>query len=132
MQEEIKLGRFREDLFYRLNIFPLHWLPLRERLDDIIPLANYLINKHCRDRFTVIPLLSPEAKEALLHYSWPGNARELDNVIQRALVLQTQNSIESYHLHLTDEEYGSQESGELSDNEVTLIEKIITENQEVS
>ena len=100
LQDEIRAGRFREDLFYRLNIFPLHWLPLRERLDDIIPLANYLINKHCKESASVIPHLSEDAKQALLSYSWPGNARELDNVIQRALVLQTQNKIDSCHLHL--------------------------------
>src|SRR3990167_3771453 len=92
LHDEIKAGRFREDLFYRLNIFPLHWLPLRERPDDIVPLANYLLNKHCRDSFPVIPLLSEEAKQKLLNYSWPGNARELDNVIQRALVLQDRKS----------------------------------------
>ena len=100
LQDEIRAGRFREDLFYRLNIFPLHWLPLRERLDDIIPLANYLINKHCKESATIIPQLTEDAKETLLSYTWPGNARELDNVIQRALVLQTQNKIESCHLHL--------------------------------
>lgn len=123
LQDEIKAGRFREDLFYRLNIFPLHWLPLRERLDDIIPLANYLINKHCRDSFPIIPLLSDEAKQKLLNYSWPGNARELDNVIQRALVLQTQNSIESYHLQLTDDELDIKELDNLHEHE--SIEKVV-------
>ena len=102
LQDEIRAGRFREDLFYRLNIFPLHWLPLRERPDDIIPLANYLINKHCKETFPVIPQLSEDAKKALLSYPWPGNARELDNAIQRALVLQTQNRIESYHLNFNE------------------------------
>lgn len=131
LQDEIKAGRFREDLFYRLNIFPLHWLPLRERLDDIIPLANYLINKHCRDSFPVIPFLSDEAKHKLLNYFWPGNARELDNVIQRALVLQTQNSIESYHLHLTDEDFDIKEADNLKDNELVVIEKTLKEQSEV-
>ena len=120
LHDEIKAGRFREDLFYRLNIFPLHWLPLRERPDDIVPLANYLLNKHCRDSFPVIPCLSEEAKQKLLNYSWPGNARELDNVIQRALVLQTQNSIESYHLHLIDGDFDSKEPGDRQDNELAL------------
>ena len=124
LQDEIKAGRFREDLFYRLNIFPLHWLPLRERPDDIVPLANYLLNKHCRDSFPVIPLLSEEAKQKLLNYSWPGNARELDNVIQRALVLQTQNSIESYHLHLIDGDFDTKEPGNLQENELALTEAL--------
>lgn len=100
--EEVKLGRFREDLYYRLNIFPLHWLPLRERIHDIIPLANYLIRRHCKGNSPIVPILSEEANQALLSYSWPGNARELDNVVQRALVLQTQGIIEPEHLHLSD------------------------------
>lgn len=100
--EEVKLGRFREDLYYRLNIFPLHWLPLRERIYDILPLANYLIRRHCKGSFPVVPALSEEANQALLTYLWPGNARELDNVVQRALVLQTQGIIEPEHLQLPD------------------------------
>lgn len=98
--EEVRLGRFREDLFYRLNVFPLHWLPLRERICDIIPLANYLIRRYCQDHLPVLPILSEEANQAMLHYPWPGNARELDNVIQRALVLQTQGIIDLVHLQL--------------------------------
>lgn len=100
--EEVKLGRFREDLYYRLNIFPLHWLPLRERIYDILPLANYLIRRHCKGHFPIVPVLSEEANQALLTYLWPGNARELDNVVQRALVLQTQGIIEPEHLQLPD------------------------------
>lgn len=100
--EEVKLGRFREDLYYRLNIFPLHWLPLRERIHDIIPLANYLVRRHCKGSLPVIPAFTEAANQALLAYSWPGNARELDNVVQRALVLQTQGVIEPEHLHLSD------------------------------
>lgn len=98
--DEVKAGRFREDLYYRLNVFPLHWLPLRERKSDIVPLAYYLIRRHCQMRVGAIPVLSPEAEHALLAYQWPGNARELDNVIQRALVLQTNNIIETRHLQL--------------------------------
>jgi two-component system response regulator FlrC len=100
--DEVKSGRFREDLFYRLNIFPLHWLPLRERVCDIIPLANYLIRRHCNNTLPVIPVLSDEASQVLLQYAWPGNARELDNVIQRALVMQTQGVIEPSHLQLSE------------------------------
>lgn len=98
--DEVKAGRFRQDLFYRLNVFPLHWLPLRERICDIIPLANYLIKKYTQDNSPILPVLTEEAKEAMLHYAWPGNARELANVIQRALILQTSGLIEPIHLHL--------------------------------
>lgn len=98
--EEVKAGRFREDLYYRLNVFPLHWLPLRERICDIIPLANYLIRRHCQNNCPVIPALSDEAKKAILEYNWPGNARELDNVVQRALVLQSNGVIRVDDLQL--------------------------------
>jgi two-component system response regulator FlrC len=101
LMEEVKLGRFREDLYYRLNIFPLHWLPLRERRVDILPLAHYLISRYCQHKSPIVPLLSDEAREVLFHYDWPGNARELDNVIQRALVLQTQGVIEVSDLQLS-------------------------------
>ncbi|WED43789.1 sigma-54-dependent transcriptional regulator [Legionella cardiaca] len=128
--DEVKAGRFREDLYYRLNVFPLHWLPLRERICDIIPLANYLIRRHCQNNQPVIPVLSEEAKQALLEYSWPGNARELDNVVQRALVLQTHGTIEVPHLQLpknTDElildhsEIKKGESKSLQNHEFELI-----------
>lgn len=87
MKSEIVNGRFREDLYYRLNVFPLHWQPLRERINDIVPLANYLIERHHRAQKSPIPKLCKKAQDALERYSWPGNTRELDNVIQRALIL---------------------------------------------
>ncbi|KTC95829.1 sigma-54-dependent transcriptional regulator [Legionella erythra] len=130
--DEVKAGRFREDLFYRLNVFPLHWLPLRERPNDIIPLANYLIRRHCQNNLPVTPALSDGARQALLRYGWPGNARELDNVVQRALVLQTQNVIEPEHLQLPD---GSPAAGtkkevkNLQNHEFDLIEQILKEHQ---
>lgn len=100
LEEEVEEGRFREDLFYRLNVFPLQWLPLRERVKDIIPLAHYLLRKHCQHHPETAPLLTKASERKLLEYLWPGNARELDNVIQRALVLQTEGVIEPQHLHL--------------------------------
>lgn len=132
--DEVKIGRFREDLYYRLNVFPLHWLPLRERSCDILPLASYLLRRHCQDHHLSVPTLSEEAKTALLEYSWPGNARELNNVIQRALVLQTQDLIEIAHLQLPDvflEDpiIGHQESKNLQNHEFELIEKTLKEYQ---
>ncbi len=93
MREEVAAGRFREDLFYRLNVFPLHLSPLRERKADIIPLANRLIKKYCPVG-SALPRLSSTASEALLQRRWPGNVRELDNVIQRALILLVGDRIE--------------------------------------
>lgn len=86
LREEVACGRFREDLYYRLNVFPLVIAPLRQRRDDVLPLAMQLLTGHCRPG-TVIPALSAEAAHRLLTYPWPGNVRELDNLLQRALIL---------------------------------------------
>lgn len=86
MTEECRSGRFREDLFYRLNVFPISTQALRERPEDIAAIAYELIMRHVKD-VTEIPLLSPGALDVLMAHSWPGNVRELENVIQRALVL---------------------------------------------
>lgn len=93
MREEVAAGRFREDLFYRLNVFPLHLTPLRERSADILPLANRLIRCYCPEG-RCLPHLSRDAQQALLDHPWPGNVRELDNVIQRALILLNGDQIE--------------------------------------
>ncbi|HCA27094.1 MAG TPA: sigma-54-dependent Fis family transcriptional regulator, partial [Betaproteobacteria bacterium] len=93
MREEVAAGRFREDLFYRLNVFPLHVTSLRERKADILPLANRLIQKYCPEG-RCVPHLSKDAQQALLSHPWPGNVRELDNVIQRALILMNGDQIE--------------------------------------
>ncbi|HHJ13531.1 MAG TPA: sigma-54-dependent Fis family transcriptional regulator [Gammaproteobacteria bacterium] len=97
MREEVAAGRFREDLFYRLNVFPLHLAPLRERKADILPLANRLIRRYCPEGRS-LPHLSKAAQQALLDHHWPGNVRELDNVIQRALILLNGQQIEAQDL----------------------------------
>ena len=81
-------GNFREDLYYRINVFPLTWPALHQRPADIIPLARYLVDKNSRKQSVKIaPLLDEHACRKLLLHRWPGNVRELDNVIQRALIL---------------------------------------------
>ena len=92
MNTEIEKGNFREDLYYRLNVFPLATKDLYTRKDDIIPITTALLIKHAAD-VTKIPYLSTNAITKLLNHSWPGNVRELENVIQRALVLQSGNAI---------------------------------------
>ncbi|HVL02395.1 MAG TPA: sigma-54 dependent transcriptional regulator [Dongiaceae bacterium] len=86
LQLEVSEGRFRSDLMFRLDVLPLHISPLRERKEDLLPLARRLIRKHApheqRD-----DLLTPAACEALMAHDWPGNVRELENLLQRALVL---------------------------------------------
>ena len=86
LREEVAAGRFREDLFYRLNVFPLTVPPLRDRSRDILPLARHLLSRHLRNG-EVLSDFEPEAEARLLAHRWPGNVRELDNVMQRALIL---------------------------------------------
>ncbi|QXZ12701.1 sigma-54 dependent transcriptional regulator [Pseudomonas sp. AO-1] len=98
---EVAAGRFREDLFYRLSVFPLAWRPLRERTADILPLAERLLNKHVNKMKHAPAKLSPEARACLTGYPWPGNVRELDNAIQRALILQQGGLIQPQDFCLT-------------------------------
>ena len=93
LREEVAQGRFREDLFYRLNVFPLHVAPLCSRPLDIIPIAEKII-RGLINKSEVVPQLSKQAADKLFKYSWPGNVRELDNVIQRALILRVGDVIE--------------------------------------
>lgn len=95
LRKYVEEGHFREDLYYRLNVFPLSWLPLCDRPADILPLAQYLLGRHCSKLSMALPALSPNAVKKIIHYRWPGNVRELDNVMQRALILCQQESIEA-------------------------------------
>jgi len=88
LRQQVADHKFREDLYYRLSVFPLQWLPLRERRQDIVPLANRLINMHCKKMNKARIVFDAQAQTKLMSYDWPGNVRELDNVIQRALILQ--------------------------------------------
>ena len=96
MREQVQSGKFREDLFYRLNVFPLYIAPLRDRPGDIASLAQGFVNKHLIATGAMqpqAPLLEQSAMDRLLTHSWPGNVRELDNVIQRALILRQGDNI---------------------------------------
>ena len=93
LKEAVAAGKFREDLYYRLNVFPLTWLPLNERRDDILPLAKHLLEIHAKQNNQAVPELNSCARSKMLAYSWPGNVRELDNVIQRALILHSNQTI---------------------------------------
>lgn len=100
MRNEVVAGKFREDLYYRLSVLPLQWAPLRDRIEDIIPLADKLLQKHAHKQNRRGVNLSPSAQQMLLAYPWPGNVRELDNIMQRALILQPGKSIQAEDLGL--------------------------------
>ncbi|UVO16924.1 sigma-54-dependent transcriptional regulator [Stutzerimonas stutzeri] len=100
LQGEVAAGRFREDLYYRLSVFPLAWAPLRERTADIVPLAERLLAKHGQKMRQAPARLSEAARRCLQAHAWPGNVRELDNAIQRALILQRDGVIEPADLCL--------------------------------
>jgi two-component system response regulator FlrC len=92
LKEQMEQGRFREDLYYRLNVFPINIPALRNRPGDILPLARELIQRHSQEG-KKLPEFDNRAIEKILAYSWPGNIRELDNVVQRALILRTGDKI---------------------------------------
>ncbi|TWR92038.1 sigma-54-dependent transcriptional regulator [Pseudomonas saxonica] len=98
---EVAAGRFREDLFYRLSVFPLAWRPLRERTADILPLAERMLARHISKMKHTTVRFSSQAKATLTGYPWPGNVRELDNALQRALILQQGGLIEAADFCLT-------------------------------
>lgn len=100
IEKEVKEGRFREDLYYRLNVFRIEVPPLRERKEDIIPLAHYFLEKFSKELGKRVPQLSDEAVDLLLSYEWPGNVRELQNAMERAVVLSSGPYIFPEHLSI--------------------------------
>ena len=87
LPQEVKEGKFREDLFYRLNVFPIHIPPLRERTEDILPLAGHFLEKFNRKLKMQVEGLSPEVRDCLLAYPWPGNIRELEHLVERMVLM---------------------------------------------
>ncbi len=103
LREEVAAGRFREDLYYRLNVFPLTLPPLRERPRDIAPLARHLLRQHLGGG-ELLPELTDAAIVRLQAHAFPGNVRELDNLMQRALILRSGDRIEAGDLHFEEQE----------------------------
>ena len=97
LREQVAANRFREDLFYRLSVFPMHIPPLRQRIADIVPIATRLLQKYSHSPKDVA--LSAEAQQKLVTHDWMGNVRELDNVMQRAMIMKSGNSIEAADIH---------------------------------
>lgn len=93
LEEEVKAGKFREDLYYRLNVIPIGLPPLRERVEDILSLAKHFLKKYCAEMKRPSMTLTNEALEAMELYQWPGNVRELENVVERTVALTEDNLI---------------------------------------
>jgi Nif-specific regulatory protein len=98
LEEAVKAGRFREDLYYRLNVFPVRVPSLRERKSDIMLLADYFTEKYAKRNNKTISRISASAIELLARYSWPGNVRELENCVERAVILSSDSVIHAYNL----------------------------------
>jgi len=92
--DEIEAGRFREDLYYRLNVIPINLPPLRERQEDIADLVRFFVENYARDAGRPIPNIAPETMQELKQYPWPGNVRELQNYVERAIVLATDDHLD--------------------------------------
>ncbi|HVK78071.1 MAG TPA: sigma-54 dependent transcriptional regulator [Kofleriaceae bacterium] len=98
LQEEVARGRFREDLFYRLNVVALEMPALRERRSDIPALAKFFLDRYAGENGRTVESIAPDALEALMAYDWPGNVRELENAMERAVVMAPGAAIEARHL----------------------------------
>jgi transcriptional regulator with PAS, ATPase and Fis domain len=131
LEELVKAGKFREDLYYRLNVFTVVIPPLRERRDDIPLLVNFFINKFSTVMNKKIKSVSKEAMDFLMNYDWPGNVRELENAIERAMVVGKSDSIIvddlPFHVSRSNFELDGNEKS-LSSMEKKFIQKILHEN----
>jgi transcriptional regulator with PAS, ATPase and Fis domain len=98
IMQEVREGRFREDLYYRLNVVTITIPPLRERTEDIPLLAKYFLEKYCHRNEKIFVDFNPEVLACLMNYDWPGNVRELENVIERVVVLNNDTQVKVKHL----------------------------------
>ena len=98
LEKAVESGQFREDFYYRLNVFPVYLPPLRERRTDVLLLAEYFLQKFCAENNKNISRISTPAIDLLMKYHWPGNVRELQNCIERAVLICDEDAIKSYHL----------------------------------
>lgn len=118
LEQRIQEKKFREDLYYRLNVISIVLPPLRERKDDILLLTDHFLKKYCKKLGKEIVGITPKAKDVLLNYSWPGNVRELENVIERGMVLCRSNVLDVSDLP----EFRTMEKKEILEDNLTLQE----------
>ena len=108
LEEAVKAGRFREDLYYRLNVFPIPLPPLRERPEDVEPLANFFVAKYSRNAGKKIKKIAPKALQQLRSYTWPGNVREMEHLIERSILLTPGDTLQEVDIPKTT---GSEKQG---------------------
>jgi len=124
--EQVRQGKFRQDLYYRLNVVPVRVSPLRERTEDILPIANYYLDKFNEEFGTSIVGFAPEATEKLKAYHWPGNVRELKNVVERAVLMESGKWITDKFLMLEQNQPWPAKRGDslpLTDRSLASMEK---------
>lgn len=129
MREALANKVLREDLYYRLNVVPIYLPPLRERQEDILPLAEHFIDRTCHENHLDKKTLSPDAKKKLLFYRWPGNVRELANVIERAIVMDRGKVIQESHLYLDNPAANLMAGRTLQELEKQLIQETLQMHQ---
>jgi formate hydrogenlyase transcriptional activator len=98
LEEEVKAGRFRADLYFRLNVFPINLPPLRERLEDIEPLTHFFVKKYSRNTGRKIRKIAPKVIQQLRSYTWPGNVRELEHLVERSILLTTDDILHDVYI----------------------------------
>lgn len=117
LRKAVSENKFRLDLYYRLNVININILPLRERKGDILPLVDYFITSYSKKLITPKKVITDRARNALINYSWPGNIREVENVIQYALLVSGSNSIDIEHLKFSGDDFITQS------NDINLLDE---------
>jgi two-component system response regulator HydG len=114
LEDEVKEGHFREDLYYRLNVVSLHVPPLRERREDIPLLAEYFLEMYSEKNNRRISGITPGCMDILLHYPWPGNVRELENAMERGVILMRGDYLDEENLPIPIKKWAREENGEIT------------------
>ncbi|MSR54178.1 MAG: sigma-54-dependent Fis family transcriptional regulator [Gemmataceae bacterium] len=125
LEDEIEAGRFREDLYYRLNVVPIPLPPLRERREDITPLAQFFLKRYGEQNRRDVPELTEEVTGALLAYDWPGNVRELENTIERLIVLSDGKKIPASLLKFGRSKYSLRSTKRRTDDVPGLVRRLV-------
>lgn len=123
LEEEVKAGRFRADLYFRLNVFPIELPPLRDRMEDLEPLTHFFVQKFSKNTGRQIRKVSPKVMHQLRSYTWPGNVRELEHLIERSVLLTTDGQLQEVYIPKHNATEGKQEIAQLSNQSLEEVER---------